>query len=383
MKKSKILFISTNLKGGGAERMILNILLHLHPDIYKIYLVLFEHEGVYVGQVPAYVKKIFLIIKNKFNYIKIILLLAFKLFSGLKPDIVISFMILPNILTILSSLISLFKPKIIISIRNNPEMDFISQKKKCFKKVLMNILYPFASHIIVISKGIKNTLITNNNFKRDKIRVVYNGIDINYVQTLARKIPDDPLFQKKGCYYITACGRLTHQKGFFNLIKAFSLIKNRINAQLFIFGEGEERKNLENLIIHLHLNNKVFLPGFTPNPFQYIAHSDVFILSSLYEGFGNVIIEAMACGTPVISTDCPFGPGEIIEHGINGLLIPPDNIDTIADTLLSLLQNKSLRERLILEGKKRINDFSVIKMVNGYESLFSQILSNKKSCIIE
>lgn len=373
MKKRRVFFICNNLKGGGAERMILNILQHLDPDKFEVYLVLFEQEGIHLNFLPPHVNKIFFNRKGKMSYIKIILTVSYKLFSGLKPDIVVSFMILPNILTLVSSLLSFIKPKIVISIRNNPKMDFINQRFRTIKKILMYSLYPFANHMIVVSEGVKKSLVKYFKFNEDKIKVVYNGVNIDSIEKLAREKPDDIRFDPKGsCYYVTACGRLNYQKGFPYLIKAFSRIANRIKAKLFIIGEGEERESLTTLIKNLNMENMIFLTGYKANPFQYIARSDIFVLSSLFEGFPNIIGETMVCGTPIISTDCPFGPDEIIEHGINGILIPPRNIDILADTLLTLLKDKSYRDRLSLAGKKRVKEFSVLKMVSGYEAVLDE-----------
>lgn len=350
--------------------MIINILQHLDREKHELTLVLFDREGVHLEDVPPHVKQVFLFRKGKISYIKLIFLLSHRLFSGLKPDLVISFMILPNILTLFASLLSFYKPIIIISVRNNPDLDFTIQKNSYFKRMLLNILYPFASHIIVISKGIKEVLVKNFKLNRNRITVVYNGINITNVQTLAMIEPEESLFQRKNSLYITACGRLTPQKGYPDLIKAFSKITYRTKAMLYIIGEGDERRNLTALIKNLNMEDKILLLGFKANPFQYIARSDVFVLSSLFEGFANVIVEAMACGTPVIAADCPFGPGEIIEHGKNGILIPPGRVDILADTLFMLLEDKPMRERLSSGGKKRVEDFHVMKMVAGYESVF-------------
>jgi glycosyltransferase involved in cell wall biosynthesis len=372
MKKKKICFICPNLGGGGVERMVLHLLTYLDREKYTPFLVLFEKKGIYLPRVPGDVKIICLEKKSPLHQLVIPFTLAFKIFPGLKPDVVMSFMLVPNILTLPASLFSLHKFKTIISIRNNPPMDLRTQRFRGMKELLMKCLYPCAHRITVISSGIKESLVKQYGFKEKQIAVIYNGIDIDQVRTLSTHVPADDLFTQKGAMYITACGRLTYQKGFSCLIEAFSNVADRINALLYIFGEGEERGTLAALIKERSMADRIFLPGFLPNPFPYIARSDLFVLSSLYEGFGNVIVEAMACGTTVLSTDCPYGPGEIINHGVNGILVPPGKVEKMGDAILRLMEDKELRRSLAEEGNKQVEEFAVKRMVGGYERVWRE-----------
>ena len=373
MKKKTVCIVCPNLAGGGVERMVLHLLLHLNRQKYKLLFVLFEKKGVYLDQVPKDVKILCLHKKHKFSQFKIVMSLAFHVFYKIKPDIVMSFMLVPNILTLLSRCFAWHRPRVIISIRNNPDRDLQTQKMKGFKKGLMKLLYPRADGITVISRGIKESLVQNYGFKAENITVVHNGVHIKQVTTLAAERPRDDLFIHTDVHYITACGRLTLQKGFSYLIQAFRGISDATNALLYIFGEGEERERLTGLIHRLDMTQRIFLPGFIPNPFPYIAGSDLFILSSLYEGFGNVVVEAMACNTPVIATDCPYGPGEIIEHGISGILVPPGDVEKMSAAILRVMGNKELRRSLAVEGKKRVEDFSLERMVGGYEGVCGKL----------
>ena len=143
---------------------------------------------------------------------------------------------------------------------------------------------------------------------------------------------------------------------------------------LYILGEGSERPRLEKLIQDLGLHPVVRLLGFQPNPYATMRQADVFVLSSDYEGFGNVIVEAMALGVPVIATDCPYGPREILAGGKYGVLVPPGDEQALADAILSLLRDPDARRRLGVEAKKRAEEFSVEKIVLSYERLFLELV---------
>src|SRR6185369_7788029 len=184
---------------------------------------------------------------------------------------------------------------------------------------------------------------------------------------LADDLPQRPL--------LVACGRLKALKGFDYLLDALVEVRKTIPASLWIIGEGEQRAALETKIKRLRLEDSVKLLGFQQNPFKYMAAADLFVLSSLYEGFGNVIVEAMACGVPVVATDCPYGPGEIIEDGKNGILAPPANALALAAAILRVLKDESMREKLSFEGRDRANDFDAQTIADAYGELFLKVVN--------
>jgi glycosyltransferase involved in cell wall biosynthesis len=174
---------------------------------------------------------------------------------------------------------------------------------------------------------------------------------------------------------VVAFGRLISRKGFDDLLKAFRIVRDKMKSRLIIIGDGEEHNNLQNLSYSLSLEDDVTLTGYLDNPYEILSSADVFVLSSRWEGFGNVIIEAMACGVPVISTDCPYGPNEIITHGVNGLLVPVGDVQAMAEAIVTLLRDRALRTSLAEAGRKRAQDFSVDKMVAEYEKVFERVAS--------
>ena len=145
-------------------------------------------------------------------------------------------------------------------------------------------------------------------------------------------------------------------------------------ARMAILGEGKDRGTLEKLAKELGISDKVAFLGFQKNPFKYMKRATVFVLSSLHEGFGNVLVEAMACGTPVISTNCKSGPSEIIEDGKSGILVPVSDYQSLSKAIIKVLSDDSLRQKFSAEGLERVKHFSVQKNIRGYEKVFQELM---------
>jgi len=213
--------------------------------------------------------------------------------------------------------------------------------------------------------------------ERDQVSVIPNiGVDKEVLKRKDEPLPQSQLPPEKAL--VVSCGRLTPIKGYSYLLEAFRNVRSHMSVELRILGDGELQEELENKIDALNLNNEVELLGFHSNPFKFMRAADVFVLSSLSEGFGNVIVEAMACGTPVVATDCPHGPGEIITHGENGLLVPPADVDALSDALLRVLRDDRLQKRLAKNGKERARDFHASKIGQQYLDLFRDVVSEAR-----
>jgi glycosyltransferase involved in cell wall biosynthesis len=201
---------------------------------------------------------------------------------------------------------------------------------------MMRLLYPLADRIVAVSTGVADDLSEIIGIPRPRIEVIYNPVVTPEVLALSQESIEHPWFQPGQPPVILGIGRLTKAKGFSALIHAFSAIrKNKLPARLIILGEGDERSKLEQLILQLSIETEVLLPGFHQNPYFFLRNSSVFVLSSLWEGLPTVLIEALACGTPIVSTDCPSGPCEILENGKWGTLVPVAN----ENALVTAIQN--------------------------------------------
>ena len=182
--------------------------------------------------------------------------------------------------------------------------------------------YPWADDVIAVSQGVADDLAATAQLDRERIRVIYNPVDIRGIIEAATAPLDHPWFGPGEPPVIVSAGRLTRQKDYPTLIRAFGRVRQRRPARLLILGEGEDRPALEALARELGVDADLSLPGFVANPYPFMAAARLFVLSSAWEGFGNVLIEAMALGTPVIATDCPSGPAEILDQGRYGTLVP-------------------------------------------------------------
>jgi glycosyltransferase involved in cell wall biosynthesis len=231
--------------------------------------------------------------------------------------------------------------------------------------------YDRFDRVIVLSQGAADDLVAHVPSIASKIRVIYNaGVDDGLAALAAQPIdavPPRPL--------IVACGRLAPQKGYPDLLDAFTGLRRELGAHLWIVGEGPQRAELERTIAARGLGDVVRLLGFQKNPYAYMAAADVFVLSSLYEGFGNVIVEAMATGRPVVSTDGPSGPAEIITDGENGLLVPVSDAPALASAIRRVLTDPALAQRLGAAGRRRADDFHIRTSAAAYADVFREVAS--------
>jgi glycosyltransferase involved in cell wall biosynthesis len=197
-------------------------------------------------------------------------------------------------------------------------------------------------------------------------------VDIDMIKKLAQEELRDPTFSPN-IPVIISVGHLRAEKDFPTLLKAFSIVRKNVPSRLAILGNGEEKTRIEKSIKELSLKDNVYLAGFQENPYKFIKRSAILALSSLYEGFPNVLLEAMALGIPVVSTNCPSGPAQIITDGENGLLVPVRDEHLLAKAILRILQDEDLRKRLIENGYKRVKDFLPEKIIRQYEAIFTEL----------
>jgi glycosyltransferase involved in cell wall biosynthesis len=369
--KIKLLVIIPSLVTGGAEILTVYLLRHLDRNKFEVALCLFEEKGDLRKRVPSDVKLFVLGKKNRWGFFRLPSKLN-KLVSEYKPDIIYTRMWYATSVATVSRRLYSYRIPIVANEEHNHKRDILPfDLFGIVKKYFMDWSHKKADIVIVPSKGVKNDLLNSYKLREEKIKVIYNSVDLELIrESILVYGQASPELFTDDIPTIAAFGRLIKRKGFEDLLRAFRLVLDRVDARLILIGDGEERLNLQKLGNGLGINGSVRFLGYQENPFGIISSSDLFILSSRWEGFGNVIIEAMACGVPVISTDCPFGPNEIITDGVNGLLVPVGDVEAMADAILALLQDNALRSRLAEAGRKRAEEFSVDKMVTEYEIMF-------------
>lgn len=394
MKKVN-LFIGT-LSTGGAERVVSNLSLNLSATIQKNILMFGEKSKIdypYNAELIYLDKNSHSNILNKLKTIFTRIITVSRIKRIDKHSTTISFLEYPNLINVLT-----FRSgRSIVSVRNHMSTKHKNGIKSKLWNSTIKYLYPKADLIISVSEEIKRDLINNYKIRADKIKVIYNSYDIKGIKELT----EDPIEEKYREIFdhpvIITAGRLNKQKGHWHLIRAFSRVKKQLpDTKLVILGEGELEPYLKELASDFNIIDDVHFLGFQKNPFKYVARSKVFVMTSFHEGFPNALAEAMACGVPVISSDCKSGPreilaptefdNEIIDHQIDknryGVLTPVcdgskynanDAItleeEKIKNSILSLLKDENLWEHFSNQSQNRIRDFEISKVIKEWESV--------------
>jgi glycosyltransferase involved in cell wall biosynthesis len=396
--KKKIGILIPKLTDGGAERVASILSLNLSKD-YRCFVMVYDTSHMdygcggtlidlkikdsksNVGKLANFIRKIYGVRKIKKLY-------------GIETTI--SLLTGPNLVNIFSRT----RDRVIISVRN-----YMSESLRGFygkiNRVALRLSYNRADVIIAVSNAIREDLIAKFGINRSKIVVIYNPYDIEMIQKMARE-------EIETCYsgifsnpVIISSGRLTYQKGYWHLIRAFQKVREAIpQIKLVILGRGNMETKLRNLIESLNMTEDVYLLGYINNPFKLIARSKIYVLSSLYEGFPNAMVEAMACGLPVIATDCLSGPREILapgtdinmntcmfehgEYGEYGILVPKcdgvfngideaitEEEEKLAESIICLYKSRSLQSRYSILAQERAAHFSAEKIISEYERLLN------------
>ena len=238
------------------------------------------------------------------------------------------------------------------------------------------LLFPHADHLVAVSQGVAAEVVDVLGIHKSKVSAIYNPVHSAEMSNLAlSSSPAHPWMHDDGPPVVLAAGRFSKDKDFPTLFRAFRRLSERRSVRLLILGEGRWRKRYEALIRRLDLNDSVSMPGRVDDPFAYMARAAVYVLSSRREGLPTVLIEALACGCPVVSTDCPYGPSEILEGGRWGELVPVGKDGELADAIERVLDNPLPREVL----RRRAEFFSVDRAIDQYEKLIAEVVGNARS----
>lgn len=338
----KICLVIPSLAIGGAERVVSNLANKFVDMGYDVKIVLFYNVKEY--SVNCEVISLDLpASKNIFRKIYNLFMRVWKLkqiLEKIKPDLIISFLESANFVSILTGF------GVIVSTRCN--LDYLN----FMDRLLVRYLYKKKNvkKVIAVSKGIEKSF--NEEFGIFNTSVIYNPIIVNNNYNTA----NDLSFYKP---YILSVGRLTYQKNFKLLIESFGRSNSSLYINLIIVGDGEDRVMLEDKINTMNLNKKVFLVGKKNNVFDYYNNALFYVMSSRYEGFPNVLVEALYSGLPCISTDCPTGPNEIIIHGYNGLLVKNENEEELTKAIDTMFFDKDFYLRLKSNARDSVNHLHI------------------------
>lgn len=231
--------------------------------------------------------------------------------------------------------------------------------------LVIRCFYRYSDVVLAVSEGVADDLAQVSGLSRDAIQVVFNPVITSEILSKAKEPIDHPWFEPGNLPVVLGAGRLVEQKDFKTLIRAFEQVSRQHPARLVILGEGEERSRLMEIVRERGLEEVVDLPGFVDNPYAYMARSSVFVLSSAWEGLPNTLIQALAVGTPVVSTDCESGPREILQGGRFGSLVPVGDEKALASAVLDTLQKKITTGM----GTETWEEFSADKVTETYLSI--------------
>lgn len=358
----QILFVLPNLRGGGAEKLNINLANYFINKNYNVTIIILNNKNDYKELINNKIKIINL---NSKRLMSSIPMLVYNFFT-INPSYTLTSMWPLTSISIISWLLSGKKGKLFASEHNMLSIASIKELKISSFKVWLSITltYNFCNKVIAVSYGVKNDLYKISRLIKKKVSVIYNPISFNYNE----HIEDNQIKWEESGFKILNVGSLIKQKDQKTLIESFKLVLREVDAQLIIIGEGDLYSDLKNQINELGLHNKIKILPFTKNLYKFYEEADLFVLSSLWEGFGNVIVESLEMGTPVVSTNCQSGPSEIINSTDFGELVPISDPKKLSIAILSSLRKKYDKNKLI----EKARFYSVERIGNLYLKLFNE-----------
>ncbi len=362
----RITLVISSLSAGGAERVMSNMANYWAKNGWAVTLItlaktdrdFFQLEDRVVRVSLGVAKQSASVFDAILNNVRRVLSLRSAIYAS-RPDAVISFMDRVNVLTLLATRFT--GVPVIIAERIDPLQHYIGKAWRWLRR----LLYPKAAALVVQTRGVLDWAVDKVGEK--KAFVIPNSITLKASQTErgGGEFPQP---------FILAVGRLEIQKGFDLLLRCFESVSQQYPEwSLVILGEGSERAALELMVKKMGIEARVHLPGRHVNPMAVMAQASIFVLPSRFEGFPNALLEAMACGLPSISFDCPNGPNEIIRHGIDGILVPPEDVGALADAMQDFMAHPRKRERLVLRAQEVTDRFDTKRVMGMWEDMLKNI----------
>ena len=347
-----------SLAGGGAERTMLTLLGGMVASGVAVDLVLAKAEGAFLDEVPAEVRLFDLGAPRMRQALP---RLAFYLRRE-RPRAIVSQMFHTNLTALISRMLAGVNTRVVVVEANTLSAEVDASPRARWLLRWVKKLYPRADAIVGVSAGVARDLERQLNMPSGKVETVFYPVPVEQLLRKAAEPPLHPWFHDQGPPILLATGRLAPQKDYPTLLRAFAMLRRRRPARLLILGEGPERKRLENLAAELGIAADLSLPGFAANPYAAMARARLLVLSSRFEGLPTVLMESLVCGCPVVATDCPSGPNEIIRSEDHGLLVPVGDPAALADALHRAIDKPWDRDCL----RRRGEEFSVARATAAY-----------------
>ena len=381
---TRVLFLLATLDGGGAERTVLTLLPHLRARGMDARVGLLARHGVLDGEIESTQMVRTRMAPDWMSYapspglgrllvgVPLVPLQQLDLLRQFRPHVAVSCTAAMNLAALLSTR-AYGRDRVAWVLRegNNTrailESDTPGHLGRALRWRATELVYRAPDRVVTISNGVADGLVRDFGVPRDRVRVVHNPVEVARVSQHAQATGS----MRVPSRFIIGCGRLHRQKGFDLLLRAVARLGDA-DLAVVILGEGPERGSLEALARELGLGARLAMPGFVENPWAWIGRASVFVLPSRWEGFGSVLVEAMACGTPVVAADCDYGPREILHDGKNGLLVRRDDAMSLAQAIQRILADPALGKDLAARGRERAMDFDASSIASRYTDLVQE-----------
>jgi glycosyltransferase involved in cell wall biosynthesis len=373
----RVAFFLSDLDAGGAQRTIVNLVNSLPLHRFAASLVVGRNSGA----ARDWLERGNEVIDLGCGRTRDTLLPLRRYLAAARPDVLFATMVDANIVAALATRLGGHRPRLILR-ESNPHRarNDLGRLRRC----AVRWAYARADALVALSHGVGRELVADYGLDPARVVTIHNPVDTESWRQRAQAArqagapwgsfgADGPV--------LVAVGRLIRQKGFDLLLRALAQCEGAgRKARLVIVGEGPERGTLEALAHELGVADRVLLAGFVADPAAWYAHADIFVLPSRWEGFGHVMVEAMACGLPVVAFDCPYGPVDILGDGEGGILIPPEDVGALAATLDQILGDADRRARLASAAPQVAARFSEPRIAMDYARLIEQVVDNTSSC---
>jgi glycosyltransferase involved in cell wall biosynthesis len=336
-----------SLRGGGAERMMVNLLRGMTDAGIPVDLVLAQAEGTFLSDVPPSVR----VIDCRASHVRHAIWPLARYLRRERPYGLLSRLCHANVAAAIARMLARVDTRLMMIEDSTLSANIAVGGLPRTMVELMRRLYPRADAIAAVSEGVARDLEIQLGLSLGRVRVIYNPVVDASLLSRAQLPPTHDWLDRPEVPVFLAVGRLNVAKDYETLLRAFAILRAQRPARLLILGEGEERRRLEMLVAQLGLQSDVQLPGFSDNAYAAMRCASAFVLSSRFEGLPGVLIEALACGCPVVSTDCPSGPAEILAGGKYGLLAPTGNPTALSCAMLEVLSRNWDRNALRTRGQ--------------------------------
>jgi glycosyltransferase involved in cell wall biosynthesis len=388
----RVLLLLPSLHGGGAERVAMLLMKHVDPSRFDVRMGLLHKSGPYVASLDEARLDVAQLGQRYMDFdqgnekiykpaslLPAILLTPTNVVMMLRrfrPDVVLSFRKGMSIIT-LGAILLYGRSKLRwIAREGNNTIAVIHDELKstAARRVVQEFtgrVYGAADRLLTICHEMEDDLARELRLERSRLRTIHNAVDLEEIEQHAAEPPPADLLLDQP--YLVAVGRLERQKGIDVLLRAFAESAHRTTHRVVLVGRGSHEQQLRELADELNIADRVTFAGWHDNPWSLMRRASLFVLPSRWEGFGNVVIEALACGAPVVVSDCSYGPKEIIRNGVDGLVFPVDDVKETTRAIDRVLGDSALAARLTAAGRERARDFDVPVIVKRYEALFEEL----------